>query len=432
MEHTRHITADAIPREVREVVERLQREGHHAYLVGGGVRDLLRGLEPKDYDVATSARPEQVQALFRRVIPTGIQHGTVTVLSGKWHVEVTTFRSEGAYVDGRRPSRVAFDTDITGDLARRDFTINAIAFDPVKGEQVDPFGGLADLQAGVIRCVGEPSERFGEDGLRPLRAVRFSAVLGFRLDPKTEAAIRPLLGIVAKVSAERVREELDKLLLSPRTQEGLALLERTGLMGVVLPEVAAVRGRMDGEDDLLDRSIAAAAALPAQPELRWAALLHATAGSAAASADVARAVLTRLKFPNRVIDAAVHAVRHRDVEPLRSASDADLRRWMSGVGRDAVSAVLALAAATTPSARRAAVQALADRAQALLASNPPLTARDLALKGSDVMRILGVGPSPAVGEATRYLLDQVLEDPSLNTAAALEHKLTAWRNPGKS
>src|SRR5262245_3096140 len=164
-----------IPREVLHVVERLSLRGFRAFLVGGCVRDLLLGKTPKDWDVATSAKPEQVQTSFSRVIPTGIQHGTVTVMSQGHPVEVTTFRIEGAYVDGRRPESVEFRTVVTEDLSRRDFTINAIAFDPTKSELVDPFLGQEDLTQGIIRCVGDPLARFSEDGLRPLRAIRFSA-----------------------------------------------------------------------------------------------------------------------------------------------------------------------------------------------------------------------------------------------------------------
>jgi tRNA nucleotidyltransferase (CCA-adding enzyme) len=165
-----------IPRPVLDVIARLHELGHAVYLVGGCVRDLVRVVPPKDFDVATSALPEEVQRAFRKVIPTGIQHGTVTVVQGGTHVEVTTFRSEGDYLDGRRPSSVAFERDIVKDLSRRDFTINAMAYNPLDRELVDPFGGQADLQAQLIRCVGSARERFSEDGLRPLRAVRFSAV----------------------------------------------------------------------------------------------------------------------------------------------------------------------------------------------------------------------------------------------------------------
>ncbi|HZI03258.1 MAG TPA: [cytidine(C)-cytidine(C)-adenosine (A)]-adding enzyme, partial [Archangium sp.] len=172
-----------VPRPVLDVIARLHELGHAVFLVGGCVRDTLRGVHPKDFDVATSALPEEVQRAFRKVIPTGIQHGTVTVVQGGTHVEVTTFRSEGDYHDGRRPSAVTFERDIVKDLSRRDFTINAMAWNPLTHELADPFGGQEDLKARVVRCVGSAIERFSEDGLRPMRAVRFAAVLDFTLDP---------------------------------------------------------------------------------------------------------------------------------------------------------------------------------------------------------------------------------------------------------
>src|SRR5215831_17450093 len=178
----------AIPAGVRALLERLQAAGHEAWLVGGGVRDLLLGMQPKDWDIATQALPQEVMRLFRRVVPTGIAHGTVTVLVPEGQVEVTTFRVESAYVDGRRPGAVEFRRDLVEDLARRDFTINALAFDPVGHRFRDPFGGQEDLARRRVRCVGVPADRFAEDGLRPLRAVRFATVLDFELDPETEAA----------------------------------------------------------------------------------------------------------------------------------------------------------------------------------------------------------------------------------------------------
>src|SRR5215831_12925234 len=227
----------AIPAGVRALLERLQAAGHEAWLVGGGVRDLLLGMQPKDWDIATQALPQEVMKLFRKVVPTGIAHGTVTVLVPEGHVEVTTFRVESAYVDGRRPGAVEFRRDLVEDLARRDFTINALAFDPVGGKFRDPFGGREDLARRRVRCVGVAAERFGEDGLRPLRAVRFATVLEFELDTETEAAIPGALPVFDKVALERRRDEFLKLLLAPGVVRGLELLRRTGLMERLLPEV---------------------------------------------------------------------------------------------------------------------------------------------------------------------------------------------------
>ncbi len=223
-----------IPAGVARCLETLRRAGHGAYPVGGCVRDLLLGRTPGDYDVCTSARPEQVTALFARTVPTGIKHGTVTVLTEDGPVEVTTFRREGGYADGRHPDGVAFDVGLTEDLARRDFTVNAMALGE-EGEVIDPFGGQADLEEGLIRCVGDPDRRFGEDALRMLRAVRFAAQLGFAIHPETEEAIRRNAPRVALVSGERIKVEMEKTLLSPRPERAGDLL-RWGLLAHLWPE----------------------------------------------------------------------------------------------------------------------------------------------------------------------------------------------------
>ena len=222
-----------IPAGVDRCLEVLRRAGQAAHPVGGCVRDLLLGRRPGDYDVCTSARPEQVMALFERTIPTGIQHGTVTVLTEDGPVEVTTFRREGGYADGRHPDAVTFDVGLTEDLARRDFTINAMALGE-QGGVVDPFGGQADLKAGLIRCVGEPDRRFGEDALRMLRAVRFAAQLGFAIESGTEAAIWRNAGRLSQVSGERIKAELEKTLLSPHPERAGDLI-RWGLLAHLWP-----------------------------------------------------------------------------------------------------------------------------------------------------------------------------------------------------
>ena len=222
-----------IPAGVRGCLDTLRQAGYAAHPVGGCVRDLLLGRTPGDYDLCTSARPEQVMALFERTIPTGIQHGTVTVLTGDGPVEVTTFRRERGYADGRHPDGVAFDVGLTEDLARRDFTINAMALGP-EGEVVDPFDGRDDLNAGIVRCVGEPDRRFAEDALRMLRAVRFAAQLGFAIAPETEEAIRRNARRMARVSGERIKAELEKILLSPHPERAEELL-RWGLLAHLWP-----------------------------------------------------------------------------------------------------------------------------------------------------------------------------------------------------
>ncbi|MBM6924689.1 tRNA nucleotidyltransferase [Pseudoflavonifractor phocaeensis] len=251
----------SIPVGVAFCLERLRQSGHAAHPVGGCVRDLLRGERPEDYDVCTSALPEQVMDLFDRTIPTGLKHGTVTVLTEDGPVEVTTFRREGGYADGRHPDGVAFDVGLEEDLARRDFTVNAMALGPDR-EIIDPFGGRVDLAAGIIRCVGDPDTRFREDALRMLRAVRFAAKLDYIIEPDTRAAILRNAGRMALVSGERIKGEVEKILLSPRPAWVGELL-RWGLLVHLWP----VRDCPD---------LTGLAELPQEPIPRWRGFCQAT------------------------------------------------------------------------------------------------------------------------------------------------------------
>ncbi|XXF81100.1 CCA tRNA nucleotidyltransferase [Myxococcaceae bacterium GXIMD 01537] len=412
-----------IPRPVLDVISRLRELGHHVFLVGGCVRDMVREVPPKDFDVATSALPEEVQRAFKKVIPTGLEHGTVTVLQSGTHVEVTTFRSEAEYLDGRRPSAVTFERDIVKDLSRRDFTMNAMAYDPLGPELVDPFGGQVDLQAHLIRCVGDAHARFSEDGLRPLRAVRFAAVLGFTLDPSTRDAIPATLPVFRKVALERVREEFTKLLLSPRAESGLVLLAETGLLDVFLPELA----RAPAETARLAR--AAAQAAPPEAEVRIAALL--------ADLDTgaqAKELCIRLKFPNKSAERVGLLVQHAALERYFEDSNPALRRLLAQVGLAELEPLLAVAHARLTARAPGSLPMLAvlsERLRSLAAARPPLSTKELALTGKDIMAALGIGPSPRVGEATRFLLEQVLDEPARNTPEGLRELLARWNaGPG--
>lgn len=397
------LNASFVPPSVLEVVRGLKAGGFRAFLVGGCVRDLLRGQKPKDFDVATSAKPAQVQGLFKKVIPTGIEHGTVTVVVRGEHVEVTTFRAEAEYVDGRRPSKVEFHEDIDADLGRRDFTMNAIAWDPDTDDLVDPFGGRADLKARTVRCVRDAQERFLEDGLRPLRAVRFATVLDFELEPLTERAIGQTLQVFRKVAGERVHQEFVKLLGSPFATRGLQLLERTGLLREFLPEAVT------SEFDAVGRA-------PFDEPVRMALLLWGRA--------TAREVMIRLKFPGKICDETAALVTHAPAIPEPGATDAQLRRWLARVDSTRALSILALHEARGP-----LLADLRARVEAQLAAQPPLSTRQLALDGKAIMAALGTGPSPAVGHASRFLLELVLEDPGLNTPDALRAALGRWTPP---
>jgi tRNA nucleotidyltransferase (CCA-adding enzyme) len=417
------------PPALLTVLRRLGEAGHRSWLVGGAVRDLLlhRPREAQDFDVATPATPEEVTALFPRVIPTGIDHGTVTVVVGKAQVEVTTFRGEGEYVDGRRPESVVFHGDLTEDLARRDFTINALAFDPLRHELRDPFGGRDDLRRRVLRAVGDARERFAEDGLRPMRAVRFAAQLGYDLHPRTRAAIPGALDVVRKVSTERIAEELTRLVVAPHAEKGLDLMRRTGLLRVVLPAVAALS---PGE---LRHSIAGMEDLPPEPELRFAWLLH----RAVPPVEGAR-ILFDLRMARRISDAAGALLRLHACPRAGGALDAPepgapLRRWLAAGGRERWHDLLSLRTVEARSlpvrARRKAARsarAFGWRVERELAGEPPLSVGELSLDGLALMEIIGEGAGSWVGEALRHLLDRVLEDPGLNAPAALSAVARDW------
>lgn len=396
------LTKEIVPPAVLELVSGLQAGGFRAFLVGGCVRDMLRGQPPKDFDVASSARVEDVQKLFKKVIPTGVEHGTVTVVLRGEHVEVTTFRAEADYVDGRRPSKVVFHEDIEADLGRRDFTMNAIAWNPATGDLVDPFGGQADLTARTVRCVRDAIERFSEDGLRPLRAVRFATVLDFALEPATEAAIPKTLAVFRKVAAERVHQEFTKLLLAPKATMGLRLLASTGLLAEFLPEATTAEFDAVGVAPK-DEVIRMALVLLGQPQ--------------------PREVMIRLKFPNRTAEETAALVLRSALPPV-DATDAQLRRWLAKLDAARAPHLLSLheARLTAPAGLRA-------RVEAILATTPPLTTRQLALDGKAIMTALGTGPSPAIGHATRHLLELVLDDPALNTPDGLLAALKAWTPP---
>jgi tRNA nucleotidyltransferase (CCA-adding enzyme) len=427
----------AFPSDVLRVLATLRSAGHAAYLVGGCLRDLLRGQPAKDFDVATSAHAEAVMKLFRRVIPTGVKHGTVTVLAGSFHVEVTTFRGEGEYQDARRPADVVFLADVASDLARRDFTINAMAYDPATSEFVDPFDGAADLARGLVRCVGDPLRRFSEDGLRPLRAVRFASVLGFRIDEETRRAIPATRSTFERVAKERVREEIEKILMCARPGTGIALLREVGLLSHVLPQLVPLAdAALEGPSSfpfMLRRLDLVAPRL----EARLAALLLEASSDLAephpppdrASQATADA-LDGLRFPRKTIELASLLVREQRLPFEIEQDDRAVRRALARIGPDALSPLIEVARATAYAVGEEAlerrVEEFSRRTDRVLAERPPLRASDLALDGARIMQLLGEQPGPRVGEALRFLLDQVIEDPRRNSPETLEALLRTW------
>ncbi|MFV8756628.1 CCA tRNA nucleotidyltransferase [Nannocystaceae bacterium ST9] len=393
----------AIPAPILAVLHTLDEAGHHGVVVGGAVRDALLGLAGVDWDVASDATPDEVIRLFPRTIPTGIEHGTVTVLSGRGDqrhaVELTTFRGEGAYHDGRRPSEVTFLRELELDLARRDLTINAFAWDPVNAVFTDAFGGLDDLRAGRIRAVGDPATRFAEDGLRTMRAVRFAATMGFELDPATEAAIAGALAVFDRVSRERVRVELVKLLAARRPSLGLWPMARTGLWSRVLAELA---------EPERSQAIAAVDRMAGDPIVRLARLLW----PIRAERERIEALLEALR-PSREERAIVLALTEPALdrlEPLAAAGNGPgLRRLIAGLGRPLLAAAIDMRGLAPEHA--AIVHAELEGAA--------LTGKELAIKGRDLIAAGVAQPGKQLGERLEQLLDWVLDDPRRNHADTL-------------
>ncbi len=429
----RNRLAAAVPPNVRLVCTTLAAAGHQAVAVGGAVRDAILGRTPGDWDVATSARPDDVMALFKRTIPTGLQHGTVTIVTGRGeesHVEVTTYRGEGAYTDARRPDHVTFGVPLVEDLARRDLRVNAMAYDPATDQLIDPYAGRVDIAEKMLRAVGPTGNvyedavaRFTEDGLRVMRAVRFAALLEFELDPDTERGIVPALPSLAKVSKERISDELRKLLATRQPSRGLAIAERTGIIALVLPKLAAgfdAWGAARGS-----RSAAIAAWLSridaALPEVRLGALLVELGNPAfdphhrdALAAESADGVLRALKFSNAEANAAAHLVSvARAVEQV-DMTPPQLRKLFSLIGREHAQQAITLWRAHFP----AHLGVLAE-AEHILRERHPLAPKDLAVTGKDLIDSLAQPPGPAIGRILGMLVTRVLDDPRLNTREQL-------------
>ena len=444
--------AAAVPSSVKRLCMRLAEAGFRGWLVGGAVRDILmaqrKGGEEgsrNDWDLATDARPEQVQGLFKRVIPTGIKHGTVTVLLGGQGYELTTLRGEGAYSDGRRPDSVHFVKDIEGDLARRDFTINAIAYDPIEDRLIDPFGGIADLDRRCLRAVGNAAERFAEDGLRVLRAARFVATLEVELEPATEAAIGPSLASYAKVSCERIRDEWCKALLAPRPSEAFRVMQRHGLLAITAPKLDAMAGCEQNRFhayDVWEHTLHCLDGCAPRLPLRLSALLHDLGkpdvreysdekqdytfhGHEQVGAKLAFELLSRLRFAGDQRDHVVALVRHHLVVYEPSWTDTAVRRWLRRVTPELVEDVLALSEADVQAKGRAVpdeverIALLRQRASDVLAAGAAMNLGDLAISGRDLMQDLGLRPGPKLGELLRGLLEWVTEQPAANERNAL-------------
>ncbi len=438
------MTQIQLPEKVKYIISQLEQAGFEAYAVGGCVRDCLLGRNPNDWDVTTSAKPLEVKAVFGHTIDTGIQHGTVTVMLEREGFEVTTYRIDGEYEDSRHPREVIFTANLIEDLKRRDFTINAFAYNDKSGI-VDAFHGMKDLSDGVIRCVGEASERFDEDALRILRAVRFSAQLGFMVAEETKAAIKILAPNLRHISAERIQAELVKLLMSDHP-DALRDAYELGITKAVLPELDAAFGTAQQNPHhqytVGEHLMQSLLHIQADKSLRLAALLHDIGkpkvrmtdgegidhfhGHVEVSEQMAAGILRRLKFDNDTITKVQKYIRYHDYKPEPNARA--VRRAVNKIGAEYFEQVMALWRADTLAQssyerqqKLAHIDAVEQLYTEIMESNQCISLKTLEITGNDLIA-LGVPKGKQIGVLLNQLLEEVLQEPGHNTHEYLMQK----------
>ncbi len=437
-----------LPGNVKQIIEKLNKEGYEAYAVGGCVRDSLLGRVPNDWDITTSATPQEIKAVFRRTVDTGIKHGTVTVLLGKEGYEVTTFRIDGEYSDHRRPDGVTFTRELSEDLLRRDFTINAMAYNDETGV-VDLYGGTEDLENGIIRCVGNPDERFDEDALRIMRAVRFAAQLDFSIDEATRDAAEKHALDLKNVSAERIETELTKLLVSGHPEKILDMYEM-GITAIVLPEFDRMIETPQNTPyhiyDVGRHTVEVIKNVPATKVMRYAALLHDTGkvesrttdasgrdhfkGHSVISEKIADGVLRRLRMDNDTIRDVKKIVFWHDYGIKGDISVKSVRKMLSQMGEDYFDSYVQIRKADISGqsnynldASMRILEQIVGYHDEIMREGNALSIGDLAVSGKDLIE-MGIKPGPDMGRILRELLDKVLEEPSMNDKQKLMEYVT--------
>ncbi len=435
-----------IDSEISEIGRKFRENGYSLYLVGGAVRDFLLGKENHDYDFTTDAEPADVKRMFRRTIDTGIRHGTVTVIHNHRHYEITTFRTEGDYKDSRHPESVTFVKSLEEDLRRRDFTINAFAAELPDGKIIDLHEGKKDLRHRIIRAIGEPEERFREDALRMMRACRFSSQLGFDIEGKTEEAMGRLSPTIARISAERIKEELFRLIDGKDPRKGLEAMRRTGLMHEIIPELERTyrfkQGGMHDEDlyEHLLLSLETARDHGYPLTVKLAALLHDIGkvdtrakgetreytfyGHEARSAEMVDAIFRRLKTSNEERETVMHLVANHMFAYTPDWTDSAVRRFIRRIGIGNINPLFSLrvcdmTATTGHEADPRVLLAFADRINAELERECALSIKDLRIDGNRLIE-LGIPRGPMIGKILNALLEEVIEDPSSNDEEKLE------------
>ena len=432
-----------IPDKAKYIIEKIEAAGFEAYAVGGCVRDSILGRTPQDWDITTSARPEQVKALFPHTVDTGLKHGTVTVIIDREGFEVTTYRIDGKYEDSRHPREVIFTPSLEEDLKRRDLTINAMAYNDKRG-LVDLYGGMDDIRAKVIRCVGDPLERFGEDALRMLRAIRFSAQLGYELDLRTREAVRQLAPTLENISAERIQVELIKLMVSPHP-DYLREAYECGVTKVFFPEFDRAMETKQNHPhhcyNVGEHTLHSLAEIEPDKTFRLTMLLHDIGkpaslsideegithfhGHAQIGAEMAHNILRRLKFDNETINKVCKLVRYHDYGNNMEPGMRTLRRAVNKIGQEAFPSLFLV--------KRADIMAQSDHLrqeklknldrweqlyQELIEKQQCVSLKTLAISGTDLIR-MGMDPGREMGELLNQLLEMVLDEPELNTREIL-------------
>lgn len=430
-----------IPEKVKFIIDELQKKGYEAYAVGGCVRDALLGRTPNDWDITTSALPEAIISCFSHTIPTGIKHGTVTVMIEKEPFEVTTYRIDGEYSDNRHPDNVTFTSNLKEDLSRRDFTINAMAYNGISGI-TDLFGGMDDLKKSIVRTVGSPNERFNEDALRMIRAIRFSCQLGFQIDKPTFDSIRLNCELIKNVSIERIRDEFSKILLSEHPSKGIENLRTAGLLQYFMPEILPMVG-FDQKNPHHDKDVyyhTLSVVDNTEPDLilRLSALLHDIAKPLTFTIDdkgtghfyehnvkgveISEYILKRLRYDNLTIKK-VSSLVFDHMSRYSNLKDSAVKRIITRVGIENLDDLFRLQIAdikgSAPPYDYSGIDYLKNRCEQILEQKQPLSVKDIALNGEDIMK-LGYKPGRLIGETLNYLLEKVLESPELNNKETLK------------
>jgi len=432
-----------IPKFVFTTAKILDKNRYEAWLVGGSVRDLIIQKPAFDYDIATNAPPATVMSIFKRVIPTGIKHGTVTVLVKDDKVEITTFRKDGKYSDGRRPDEVTYAESIYEDISRRDFTINGIAYNLITEELIDPYNGQGDIEKKIIRTIGNPIERFNEDGLRLFRACRFASQLNFSIEENTFKAIGECLDVASRVSSERIRDEFLKIIQSDKPSVGIELLRTSGLLKLFLPELLKGYGINQNKYhryDIYYHNLHSADSVPKDRHLiRISALFH-DIGKYYAKKDVlesggttksvfynheligaaiTKKIMRRLKFSNNEIRAVTHLIRNHMFHYTTQWTDGAVRRFLRKIGVENLDDLFELRKADRignglKRGESIAVKNLKRRIDKIIEEENAITVNDLAVNGYDLMSRFNLKSGPIIGKILNNLLEAILDDPSKN------------------